>query len=131
MDLFFKEELINKKLLERMKKDIKEKQIKRTVANIDGFFKFRQMLREDEQLGREDKQLKFLKLMETYKKTENSKKQKLKQEELVENEDNGENSKDKNNDILLPFDYYEHFGMDKPFQENEYYENDEITTKLS
>ena len=54
-----------------------------------------------------------------------TKKQKLKAEEITENEDNKDKEKDTNKDILAPFDYYAHFGMERNVQEeDEYYYED-------
>ena len=50
-----------------------------------------------------------------------TKKQKLKAEEITENEDNKDKEKDTNKDILAPFDYYAHFGMERNVQEEDEY----------
>ena len=56
-----------------------------------------------------------------------TKKQKLKAEEITENEDNKEKDKEKeiSKDILAPFDYYAHFGIEKYVEEEDenYYED--------
>ena len=58
-----------------------------------------------------------------------TKKQKLKAEEITENEDNKEKDKEKDKDIskdiLAPFDYYAHFGIEKYVEEEDenYYED--------
>ena len=54
-----------------------------------------------------------------------TKKQKLKAEEITENEDNKEKDKDISKDILAPFDYYAHFGIEKYVEEEDenYYED--------
>ena len=45
-----------------------------------------------------------------------SKKQKLKKEEITEKEDKGE---EQSKDILAPFDYYAHFGLDHSLKEED------------
>jgi len=54
-----------------------------------------------------------------------TKKQKLKAEEITENEDNKDKEKDISKDILAPFDYYAHFGIEKYVEEEDenYYED--------
>ena len=54
-----------------------------------------------------------------------TKKQKLKAGEIAENEDNKDKEKESSKDILAPFDYYAHFGLERDVQEeDEYYYED-------
>lgn len=53
-----------------------------------------------------------------------TKKQKFKTGESAENEDNKDKDKDTSKDILAPFDYYAHFGMERYEEEDENYYED-------